>query len=262
MDGLSQDVTAKLSARTGRCTNEFYCELASENAAIEVAAGAAFVCPDCYRPLVAIKTASRGPGWKMPWLVLSGIVVVAAGVLIHAVQKHKQLPAPLVHSLPPRSQPRTEDLATSVLASAVPKTVLRTIMAPAPASLAATESPLGKAQARTTASGAAAQGSKHPHSRVSPRPRKARAWLLEGGTPSYPDTVPDVNRSVTVHVDCLIGTNGAPSGCVVTGEAAFQRAVKSWLESGKVRFAPVLRNGVPFAMRQSWDVHFEGDDSQ
>jgi hypothetical protein len=63
-----------------------------------------------------------------------------------------------------------------------------------------------------------------------------------------------------VTVSCRIETSGSPVGCRVLsvhGGAVFGTAVKSWLGSGSVRFAPILHNGQPVAETHQWTVNFQ-----
>lgn len=89
--------------------------------------------------------------------------------------------------------------------------------------------------------------------------------VVAGGTPVFPVSY-DQNRPGAVTVSCMIGTDGAASGCqVVTakGGAAFGWAVKSWLSSGRVRFRPMTSQGQPVSQRKSWTIVFNqmpGDD--
>jgi hypothetical protein len=41
------------------------------------------------------------------------------------------------------------------------------------------------------------------------------------------------------------------------GGVGFNNAVMSWLRSGQVRFAPILRNGEPTSEVHSWSMTFE-----
>jgi outer membrane biosynthesis protein TonB len=134
------------------------------------------------------------------------------------------------------------------------------ITAPAPANWAGYRPPSKPTRRETPKSASPARKMKDRNPPASVQPGKTNAWIRAGGMPPYPDGLPEGTISVTVHVDCLIGTDGAPSDCRVSGDAPFRRAVQRWLGSGKVRFAPVLRKGVPVEIRQAWDVQFEGDD--
>jgi hypothetical protein len=42
----------------------------------------------------------------------------------------------------------------------------------------------------------------------------------------------------------------------VDGGSAFSAAVIKWVNSGRVRFAPILRNGQPVAETHQWAVSF------
>jgi hypothetical protein len=55
------------------------------------------------------------------------------------------------------------------------------------------------------------------------------------------------------------GDCGPASGCHVLnvqGGNAFSAAVIKWVGSGRVRFAPILRNGQPVAETHQWAVSF------
>ncbi|HTZ71716.1 MAG TPA: TonB family protein, partial [Acetobacteraceae bacterium] len=89
--------------------------------------------------------------------------------------------------------------------------------------------------------------------------RDFSARPVHGGSPAYPSEYEEQGRSGVVGVGCRIETSGVPTGCHVThvaGGEAFGNAVLDWLRSGRVRFAPILRNGQPVAETQSWNVTF------
>jgi hypothetical protein len=105
-------------------------------------------------------------------------------------------------------------------------------VSPAPAQVAAAPAPSG------------------PSRGFSPR-------AIAGGAPVYPDSTDSLGR---VTVSCRIETDGSPVGCRVLnvhGGAAFGTAVRSWLGSGSVRFAPILHNGQPVAETHQWTVNFQ-----
>jgi hypothetical protein len=81
---------------------------------------------------------------------------------------------------------------------------------------------------------------------------------VSGGAPTYPVAYEDRTGHVTVR--CHIGTNGFPSGCrlvSVRGGNEFGNAVLDWLDSGRVRFAPILHNGVAVAETHEWTLNFQ-----
>jgi TonB family protein len=83
---------------------------------------------------------------------------------------------------------------------------------------------------------------------------------VEGGSPSYPDAYEADGRTGRVTVSCTISASGSPGGCRVVssqGGIGFNNAVLSWLRSGRVRFAPILRNGEPQTETHSWTLNFQ-----
>jgi TonB family protein len=83
---------------------------------------------------------------------------------------------------------------------------------------------------------------------------------IEGGTPAYPDAYESDGRTGRVTVSCTISTSGSPGGCRVVaseGGVGFNNAVLGWLRSGRVRFAPILRDGKPQTETHSWSVNFQ-----
>jgi len=85
---------------------------------------------------------------------------------------------------------------------------------------------------------------------------------VTGSAPRYPVAyeTDGSNRTGRVMVNCRIDSSGAPSGCRVVsteGGSRFGSSVMSWLGSGAVRFAPILRNGEPVAETQQWTIDFK-----
>ncbi|HTZ71212.1 MAG TPA: energy transducer TonB [Acetobacteraceae bacterium] len=83
---------------------------------------------------------------------------------------------------------------------------------------------------------------------------------ISGGAPPFPRMVDDSTlHGGSVRVSCRIETDGAPDDCGIVGgtaEAPFRESVLRWLGSGRVRFAPILRGGVPTAETHQWSVQF------
>ncbi len=82
---------------------------------------------------------------------------------------------------------------------------------------------------------------------------------IAGGAPDYPDAYADEGRSGAVTISCTIQASGFPAGCHVLGVqggGAFSGAVLKWLGSGRVRYAPILRDGQPIAETHQWSVTF------
>jgi hypothetical protein len=85
---------------------------------------------------------------------------------------------------------------------------------------------------------------------------------LSGGAPVYPVAYESDGSSRTGHVmvDCRIDPTGAPSGCRLlsaVGGSKFGSSVMNWLGSGRVRFAPILRNGQATAETHQWSIDFQ-----
>jgi TonB family protein len=83
---------------------------------------------------------------------------------------------------------------------------------------------------------------------------------ITGGGPQYPSIYDAEGRSGRVTVSCRIETDGHPNGCRVVssvGGAAFGQAVMNWLGSGRVRYAPVLRDGQAVAETHQWSMSFQ-----
>jgi outer membrane biosynthesis protein TonB len=89
----------------------------------------------------------------------------------------------------------------------------------------------------------------------SPRP-------VSGGGPAFPASDDYVGKAGQVTVSCRIQEDGHPAGCNVVaarGGTAFKSSVLKWLNSGRVRYAPILRNGQPVSEVHQWSVEFQGD---
>jgi hypothetical protein len=89
--------------------------------------------------------------------------------------------------------------------------------------------------------------------------RPFHAAPVAGGAPVYPHAYEEDGRAGSVTISCTIQTSGFPSGCRVLnvqGGSAFSAAVIKWVSSGRVRFAPILRNGQPVAETHQWAVSF------
>jgi TonB family protein len=86
------------------------------------------------------------------------------------------------------------------------------------------------------------------------------ATPISGGAPSYPSAYESDGRVGRVTVSCLITSSGSPSGCHVVssqGGIGFNNAALSWLHSGEVRYAPILRDGEPRSEEHSWSISFQ-----
>jgi len=131
-----------------------------------------------------------------------------------------------------------------------------------------------KAQAEAAAAAAPAPAPAPPPPRVVTRaappaaPRQVAsgpnrgfsASPISGGAPPYPTELENDARRGEVTVNCRIETDGTPAGCHVVaakGGAPFKGAVLSWLNSGRVKYAPVIRNGQPVAETHQWSLQFE-----
>ncbi len=82
----------------------------------------------------------------------------------------------------------------------------------------------------------------------------------QGGSPAYPAELVADGRSGRVNVNCLIATDGSPSGChAVSGKGgpAFATATLAWLAHGHVRFKPIILHGRPLAASRSWTLSIE-----
>jgi protein TonB len=83
---------------------------------------------------------------------------------------------------------------------------------------------------------------------------------VSGGSPPYPSELENDGRAGSVTVSCRIETNGYPAGCRVVsarGGEPFKGAVLGWLNSGRVRYEPILKNGKPVAENHQWSVQFQ-----
>jgi protein TonB len=83
---------------------------------------------------------------------------------------------------------------------------------------------------------------------------------VAGGAPPYPAELENDGRSGSVTVACRILEDGHPSGCRVVsarGGEPFKGAVLGWLNSGRVRYAPILHGGKPVAETHQWSVQFQ-----
>lgn len=92
---------------------------------------------------------------------------------------------------------------------------------------------------------------------LAPGDRPFSPRLLSRSAPDYPEQYADQNLDGRVSVSCMIDTGGRPNAChvlQVTGGRGFATSVEEWLHGGSVRFAPILRGGVPVAEEHSWTV--------
>ena len=157
----------------------------------------------------------------------------------------KPIPPPLT-----RAQQREAAAAAAKLAAAAkpqppppaprPPPVVKTVALPPPPVAVAASPPAP----------AAPQGETPPF----------RAVPIAGGEPDYPQEYADEARAGAVTVSCTIEPSGSPAGCHVVGVQGgngFSRAVLQWLGSGRVRYAPVLRDGQPITEPHQWVVHFK-----
>jgi TonB family protein len=91
------------------------------------------------------------------------------------------------------------------------------------------------------------------------------AHIIGGArAPEYPDSYQDSGRTGRVTVDCVIQTDGRPTGCHVLnaqGGAAFSQAVESWLNGANApRYKPAIRGGQPQTERHQWVVSFQAPE--
>jgi TonB family protein len=85
---------------------------------------------------------------------------------------------------------------------------------------------------------------------------------IAGGAPAFPADDDYVGKAGQVTVNCRIQEDGRPAGCSVVaarGGPAFKSAVLRWLNSGRVRYAPIIHNGQPVSETHQWSVQFQGD---
>jgi protein TonB len=85
---------------------------------------------------------------------------------------------------------------------------------------------------------------------------------LSGGGPAFPASDDYVGKAGQVTVSCRIEEDGHPAGCNVVaarGGPAFKSSVLKWLNSGRVRYAPIIRNGQPVSEVHQWSVQFQGE---
>lgn len=92
---------------------------------------------------------------------------------------------------------------------------------------------------------------------------------VAGGAPDYPLAARLAGRAGSVTVSCHILTDGRPQACSIlaaesegaAGGQDFKHAVQNWLNSGRVRFAPILRNGRAVSEEHQWRVRFPEGES-
>jgi TonB family protein len=85
------------------------------------------------------------------------------------------------------------------------------------------------------------------------------AHAVAGGAPDYPDELTGSHKNGSARVRCTITEKGVPTNCDVVsseGSSKFGVAVLRWLHSGRVRYVPATRNGVPVAETHEWSVDF------
>jgi TonB family protein len=86
------------------------------------------------------------------------------------------------------------------------------------------------------------------------------AHPISGGAPDYPAVYEGEGRAGRVTVSCTIDPQGRAKGCRVinsAGGVAFGKSVTAWLASGRVRFAPVIKDGAPVSVTQTWNMDFQ-----
>lgn len=101
-----------------------------------------------------------------------------------------------------------------------------------------------------------------PHAEPGGITRPFSSRPVAGGSPEFPDSDFYAGKTGQVTVSCRIQETGYPSGCTVLsakGGLAFKSSVMKWLDSGRVRYAPILHNGQPVAETHEWIVQFNGD---
>jgi len=91
------------------------------------------------------------------------------------------------------------------------------------------------------------------------------AHIIGGSrAPEYPDSYQDSGRTGRVTVDCVIQTDGRPTGCHVlnaSGGAAFSQSVEAWLNGANApRYKPAIRGGQPQTERHQWVVSFQAPE--
>jgi TonB family protein len=85
---------------------------------------------------------------------------------------------------------------------------------------------------------------------------------VSGGAPPFPQDDDYQGKAGQVTVNCRIEQDGRPAGCSVVaakGGPAFKSSVLRWLNSGRVRYAPIVRNGQTVSETHQWSVQFRGE---
>ncbi len=259
----------------GVCIRTAECQVARLGRGVKIPLGARFVCPGCGHALappaqlsvLASRRASMNP---IPLMIFAGagLAVLGGSVLLGwqlgAVRTAQAAPSPTPVTqvrhvdagaarplaaqavLHPEAEPaQPVHAAAAVPAPAAPEHAL--VAHALPVVQAATFQP-AMARTRVPAAPFEPAGQDRPFSTLT----------LTGGTPAFPASY-NPHRSGRVTVNCMIGTDGSPSGCVTVWEQggnAFASSVQSWLNSGQVKFQPALRQGRAEARRESWTVVF------
>jgi len=255
---------ADSGARSGRCRNDIYCLLANESPVLTIQQNARFVCPECFKPLIEVADpAEHRAIWRNARVIIGGGLAVAALCMLAArpvyVGRHKV--SVFVVMSPPQNRATAESIAIPSSTSEIPLagrklasqqiTLYRTLALMSPA-LALPD--LAAWQTNRIALPRAPGFSKLN--------RGFSAVPIAGGEPPFPDSAESEGVRGLVRVTCSIQTNGTPVDCetnAVTGGYRFRNAIMSWLRSGAVRFAPILRHGQAVAEVHSWDIEFSPD---
>jgi hypothetical protein len=173
-------------------------------------------------------------------------------------------PAPIPVVLGPPVPTPLDNAPLIRMPPALPADVAKAAVKPASAVRVTMECTVDAAGVPSNCTPAHVQEPPPPAPRPKPAPpppadRQPSALPVAGGGPAYPSDYVRDGRAGEVTVDCIIDPTGEPEHCHVRdieGGRRFAEATVDWLNSGTVRFAPALRNGVPVAEEHRWRIAF------
>jgi hypothetical protein len=278
----------------GRCTNDLYCSLAAADQNVLIRMGDKFVCPQCGKALTTEKPTRPASPRRAIFITLCVIGFLAINACAFFIGRLLVSTRPASTSaitiITPPSVPPGASVASSAppqaksVAAPPPHPAAAPVATPEPApppqpKAQATPAPPAPAAASHATSDQTAAPTPHlntakPRRVVTQKPKAPpaapaspplidapfSAQTVAGGMPPYPERYADEGRTGEVTVNCTIEKTGAPTGCVLisqAGGAEFATTVMTWLASGAVRFAPIVKKGrVVFGKRQ-WTITFE-----
>lgn len=228
---FASDILA-LDNTPGLCVNTGACALARSGRPVMVAIGSDFLCPACGMPLTPPVLPRHDWARLVPVVLEAALVLVVVGGARAWYDGTTREGAPAAPG------------AAQVISSPPPR---KAAIAP------------GR---KTVASFVILSGVQRP---APPVDRPFVPTPLRGGAPAYPAALAADGRPGRVMASCMIMPDGRPRDCTASsarGSGLFEASVLTWLQSGGVVFAPILRDGQAVQERQSWQVSVvEGEEA-